>query len=527
MFTTQQRIQIIVEAIDKTKGGFVPVRRRIEEIRHGLSGLTKETTTEVRAVDLLAERYARQLGLRQEAVRSLLMEIASRKTIIDLIHEATGISKKEIETWGSKKEILNRFIPIQKQVTMGLQRFKMEMLSVMFFGMGMYHMFMSWLRPAMESYGIFEMFGTMLEDLFLPVIEAIYPFFEGITEWFMGLPESVKLAIGVLVLIGVVFGGLLMILGMVVLGLSGLAMIGMKFVAVIAIISAVVTAIILVFSNWGMIVEWLKGVWQGFTDFLSGVWNSLLSLAGTVFDGIFGHIAHAWTQTDSETNTVWDKVKSFLTNTWDSISNKISTVCSDIFNAIKDKWNEILDKIKTILGDIWDAIKEKWDSILQHIKDICQGIYDSVTKFFGDIVDWIYDWGKDFVSNMVDGLKATGSKVADALWDLIPEPFKSAIQTGKKIVLDIVETITGRRTKQVRTYQYGGVVPGRLGEPVPIIAHGGERFLGIRGGGYGFGGVIYFNPTYYVYVSDKAEFESMLKENNEKIVEELRRMIGG
>ncbi len=34
-------------------------------------------------------------------------------------------------------------------------------------------------------------------------------------------------------------------------------------------------------------------------------------------------------------------------------------------------------------------------------------------------------------------------------------------------------------------YQYGGVVAGPIGQPVPIIAHGGERFLGAGGGGGG------------------------------------------
>lgn len=33
--------------------------------------------------------------------------------------------------------------------------------------------------------------------------------------------------------------------------------------------------------------------------------------------------------------------------------------------------------------------------------------------------------------------------------------------------------------------QYGGIVPGRIGRPVPIMAHGGERFLGAGGGGFG------------------------------------------
>lgn len=42
--------------------------------------------------------------------------------------------------------------------------------------------------------------------------------------------------------------------------------------------------------------------------------------------------------------------------------------------------------------------------------------------------------------------------------------------------------------------QYGGVVPGRLGQPMPVLAHGGERFLGPRGGGFGALN-FYYQPT--------------------------------
>jgi hypothetical protein len=36
-------------------------------------------------------------------------------------------------------------------------------------------------------------------------------------------------------------------------------------------------------------------------------------------------------------------------------------------------------------------------------------------------------------------------------------------------------------------YQHGGTVPGPLGKPVPVIAHGGERFLGTQNSGSGGG----------------------------------------
>lgn len=41
---------------------------------------------------------------------------------------------------------------------------------------------------------------------------------------------------------------------------------------------------------------------------------------------------------------------------------------------------------------------------------------------------------------------------------------------------------------QHQNYQHGGVVKGPIGQPVPVIAHGGEEFLGV--GGRGRGGVI-------------------------------------
>jgi hypothetical protein len=73
------------------------------------------------------------------------------------------------------------------------------------------------------------------------------------------------------------------------------------------------------------------------------------------------------------------------------------------------------------------------------------------------------------------------------------------------------------------TMQYGGVVPGKFGEPTPIIAHGGERFEGIHEGGGE--NIINFSPIYYITVSDKKEMESMLKANNNSMIAELKRMV--
>jgi hypothetical protein len=69
----------------------------------------------------------------------------------------------------------------------------------------------------------------------------------------------------------------------------------------------------------------------------------------------------------------------------------------------------------------------------------------------------------------------------------------------------------------------GGVVPGRLGSPMPAIVHGGERVIPVGGSNEESG--ITLNVTYSINVSDKFQMEKMIKSNNTKLVEDLRRMI--
>ena len=65
-------------------------------------------------------------------------------------------------------------------------------------------------------------------------------------------------------------------------------------------------------------------------------------------------------------------------------------------------------------------------------------------------------------------------------------------------------------TASAKGYAFGGIVPGPIGAPVPIIAHGGERFLG-RDGGSLAGGIIINNPTFIGDDVSMREFARKLK----------------
>jgi len=85
-----------------------------------------------------------------------------------------------------------------------------------------------------------------------------------------------------------------------------------------------------------------------------------------------------------------------------------------------------------------------------------------------------------------------------------------AAEYGKGMVRYNDEWVTPEEAERRRAereaslnFQRGGIVPGPIGRPVPIIAHGGEVFAGARGG---------FGPTVNVYVSGSVVTETDLAE---------------
>ena len=73
-------------------------------------------------------------------------------------------------------------------------------------------------------------------------------------------------------------------------------------------------------------------------------------------------------------------------------------------------------------------------------------------------------------------------------------------------------------TVKPKGYAFGGIVPGPIGAPVPIIAHGGEEFLGKSGGTSG-SSVIINNPTFM----DESSMRDFARRVNGYVQQEGRR----
>jgi len=427
VFTTQQVVQIVLETVDKTTGKLVPIQKQVQRVTKGLTGMTQTI------------EYQRRTE--------------------------TG--------WQT----------IQKKTIYGMQRFRMELLSVMFFGMNLSRMFRSWLEPAAEAMGLFDIWTATLQVVFLPIMEAIFPYLLQFMEWFMNLPEPVKMAIGAIVLVGFVLTKLLSSFAMVGLGLAGLAQmfgigaaaatgaagaVGVASTGILAslgpillIIGAIIAIIIVLYLAW-------KNNWLGFRDIVSAVAERVVAALR------------------------------FLWNVWLTVFNAIVSFLKAVVKIISIPFRFILGFFKGLLESL-GITKETWLAVWDAIASKVKWVWDHIFKPVFDKIKGFFDW----LSGVADKLGAAAEKAGRAVGHAI-----------------------GGGAKKIVTRQYGGIVPGRLGEPVPIIAHGGERFLGIRGGGVGET-IINFNPTYNINVSDKDELERMIRDSNERMMTELKRMVGG
>ena len=397
-----------------------------------------------------------------------------------VIATRTGFFKQNVEL-EKQVRIGKKWYTTSKTMTSGMQGFRMELLSTMFFGMGIAAMFTGWLQPAMDAFGVFDLFNTMLMVTFIPIMELIFPILLGIMEAFMGLPEPIQLLIGAIAVVGAVVGTALAAFGALGLGLAGLATafgtsgaaataggasIGAGFMAALAPVLPIILAVgaaIAIFT-----VLWTTNLF-GFRDKVTAIFGVIISslqFLWSVWSKIFGIVANvviaAWNIISIPFKFIWGFLEG-LTEKTSIFSVAWQAMCDAVVSAIKIVW--------PVLEPIVNAMK------------------------------WIFD----NVGSIAGGIAAAAANAGN-----------NAYSAGKSL-----------GSTSTPKFAQGGVVPGRLGEPMPIIAHGGERFLGTGGSGTSTAPIVYYNPTYNIEVADKAQIENLIKKNNETFVRDLRRLTFG
>lgn len=104
---------------------------------------------------------------------------------------------------------------------------------------------------------------------------------------------------------------------------------------------------------------------------------------------------------------------------------------------------------------------------------------NALREYLDGLLELQNDWSQEFVD--------TWEETAGGIEEAVARILAAMAKIGGGTTSDFVGPWTHEHP--LPSHQYGGIVEGRRGEPVPIIAHGGERFLGTQGRGGGVSNV--------------------------------------
>ncbi len=336
--------------------------------------------------------------------------------------------------------------------------------------------------------------GTDILNALMPVIDIIKKLAEG----FKGLPEPVRQFIEI-------FGGMTVLAAVLAPIIAAVVALGSTFgiiIAVIAAVAAAIVGVIAVVKNWGAIVEWLKGVWEGISNFfgtlwetvklifsaawqaisqwlmdfmigiatnisntwngiaqfLSGLWNSIVSVASGIFGALGSFFSGVWNGIKSITSGVWNGIKSVISTVWGFIVGYIKvniylikTVVTTVWNAIKSVTSAVWNGIKSVISAVWNGIKSGVRSSINGVKSVVSSVWNaiksvtsSVWNGIKSVISGVWNGIKSFVSGAVNGVKGTISGVWNAIKSVTSSVWngiKNAISTPLEKAKSIVKKV--------------------------------------------------------------------------------------
>ena len=272
-----------------------------------------------------------------------------------------------------------------KRLFVGLHGFRMEMLSVMFFGLGMQRFFGGLIRPATEMVGVWDVLSTALGILFLPFAFELLDWAMKFLGWVQNMDPNTQKMINTFVKWGIILGTLLFVIGSFVLGIGGIIS---AFGPLISIILALVKAFQAILNKFPALKSALEK---------AGIDTTSL---GTAWESIY----------EKKIKPTIDKIAAAFG------IGPPSMKLRDDFIKMSPKFAEKAKQAYAEEGGLFCELvrkfKDAWDGIFKWFKDVW-------AEKFPEIRDKLVEFGKSVGTAIWEGLK-----------QIIPQPLLTTIGSG-------------------------------------------------------------------------------------------------
>jgi len=261
-----------------------------------------------------------------------------------------------------------------KKVSQGMNKFGkntkflgIQMIGVVFFANMLAASLTGLLRPAMDTVGMFQLWNDLLTLFFLPIMLALLPLFLELFEILTNQPDSVKILVGALTLLLLIFFKVLGFLGLMV-GLFSKAGISLKGLGtIIKFIGTIIKFIGALFSWVGLIILAIAiGIYDAFQkNFMNiqGVFEELKLAFNMMFSGLMDIV-----------KGVMDVIVGIFTGDADKIEQGVKNIFFGVMDFLRGLGLVIGNSVRIVIIGAINIVKNivsvYIDSLMKHLEEL-------------------------------------------------------------------------------------------------------------------------------------------------------------
>lgn len=307
--------------------------------------------------------------------------IINFKTNLGKFMEVMNKTGKEFKKWETQQGRLNknmmknakaggRLAVRIRKLTHGFRGFRMEMLGVMFFGMGIQKFFAGLLRPTLDLVGAFDVMNTAMAIGLLGTGQKLLGWALGFSDWMTDQSPLMQHMIGEFTLWGGIIGAVTFLIGMFALGIGSIiqAFNGALVVILVVggalfLIALAIGGLIFLWKNWDRISAKTKKIIFAVAAVLGGLLLLFVGWIGWIPLAVAAIIVLMDAIKNSGGVIEWLKEKFQDFKEWLTFIPLFGAIIKTVDN-IKSKWNSFFSwlgnkmaRFKEIIGFITAPIK--------------------------------------------------------------------------------------------------------------------------------------------------------------------------
>jgi phage-related protein len=254
---------------------------------------------------------------------------------------------------------------------------------------------------------------------------------------------------------------------------------------VLGIIRGILDIFIGIFTlNWSTF-------WNGIKEVLGGIWDLLKNTVQTGFDFFLNLFGIAKDLLGIAWGLIWDAIKAALEAAWDGLKAIVKAGLDALVDFVVGVKDKIVDGFKAA----WDAAKEAtsaaWDELKRLASEGVDKVVDAVKALPGRLLAFVGDMANagaglggaliDAMKSAITGAAGIAQDIGEGLANIVKDAWNAFANTVNDIIPDKIEIPffpdINLPDNPIPKLHSGGIVPGRIGEEVLILAKAGERVL--------------------------------------------------